>query len=88
MQILLGTGQSQFVVGDAPQAISNRRLAGRELRRVADDDAIASQARFVVGDEFGQMDATDFLLAFNQEFELQRQLSLAFDPGLSRFQMR
>ena len=43
VQVLLGAGQPQLEIGDAAQAVGDRRLAGGELRRVADDDAVAGQ---------------------------------------------
>ncbi len=82
MQILLGTGQPQFVIGNAAQSVGNRGLAGPELRSIADHHAIAGQPLTVVGEEFFQVLAADLLFPLDHEFQLNRQTARAFQPGL------
>ena len=51
VQILAGAGQTQLEIGDAFQAIGDRRLAGGELAGVANDDDVASQPLVILVDE-------------------------------------
>ena len=80
MQIHLRTMDSQFKIGDASQAVGDCWLSFRVLRRVADDNHVASQS---LGD-FRQFRfeyfATLFLLAFDQEFDLEREFFPASFP--------
>jgi hypothetical protein len=66
VQILFGAEELQFEVGNSPQTVSNRRHAGSELARVADDDAVARQLLSVVFEKRLQMLAADLFLAFDQ----------------------
>ncbi len=87
MQILPGPGQTDLETGDAAQAVSDRRLAGGELRRVADHGHVALKL-FAVGGQKGasaQILAADLFFAFDHEFEPDRQPADGAKPSLGTF---
>ena len=85
---MLRAGEPQFVIGDAAQAVGDRRLAGGELAGVADDDHVAGQLFLVARDERIEILAADFFFAFDQELELHRQPAGGLQPRLGPFDVR
>jgi hypothetical protein len=75
VEVLLRAEQFQFKVGDAPQAVGDRRHAGGELARIADDDAVAGELLGILLEKRLQVLAADLLFAFDQQLHLQRQFA-------------
>ena len=73
MQVLLRPDQPQLEAGDAPQAVSDGRLARGKLRRVADHHHVAGQPLAIGGQKRLQILAADLFFALDDEFQLHRQ---------------
>ena len=82
VQISIGTGQVDLKVSDPLEPISNRRLTGSILRAIADHRDIGREFFFdwnvfvvFASQESRQSCAARFLFAFDQEFDLDRQVA-------------
>lgn len=80
MEIAIRPANRDFKVGDPPQPVGDRRLPGRKLAAVADDDRVAGQPLGVCGDESGQGLAADLLFALDQVLQVDRQAAARLDP--------
>src|SRR5262249_30879421 len=61
---------------------------GGELTAVADDDRVAGQLFAIGVNVWLKVLTADFLFAFDQELNLNRQLADGFHPGLNAFHVR
>ena len=85
VEVLVRSRETNLVVGNALEAVGDRRNARSELGRVADDDAIARKFFLVLGNERLEVLAANFFFAFNKNFDLQRQLAGSGEPRPARF---
>ena len=88
MQVAIRALQPQLVVGDAAQAVGDRRNAGSELPAVADHHAVAAQLLGMAGNILFQGHRADLFFALDDVLQIDRQPALGGNPGLGAFDMR
>src|SRR5580693_1179153 len=87
MQIARGTGEFDLVVIQSTQSIGYRRDALGEHRGIGNDERVGLELLLVLLHVVPEADASDFLFAFDQNFYIDRQLSVHFHDGFERLQM-
>ncbi len=87
VQVGLGPAEIDLVVGQAAQAVADRRNAAIEHRRVADDDDVGVEQVLVGVDEVVEVGAADFLFALEQDLHVDRQASLLLEMRLDRLEV-
>jgi hypothetical protein len=73
MQIALGPAHVDLEIRQTAQAVADRRHTAIEHRRVRDDHDVGGEILFVRANEVVEIRAADFLLAFDEEFDVERQ---------------
>jgi hypothetical protein len=87
VEVTRGAGEFDLVIIQSAQAIGDRRHAFRKHRGVRNDQRIGFELFFILLHVVPEADASDFLLAFDQDFYVDGQLSVYFLDGFERFQV-
>jgi len=76
VQVGRGAGDFHFKIAQPPQAVADRRDPLAQHGGVAHQQAVASEQVLLPMDEFVNVLAAHFLLAFDDELDVHRQLAL------------
>ena len=87
VQVGAAAAQIDLEVHQAAQAVADRRHAAREHRRVGDDDDVGAELVLVVADEVVEVDAADFLLAFEDELHVHGQPAVLLQVRFDRLEV-
>src|ERR1700682_4364986 len=87
MKIASWAGQLDLVVIEAPQTISDGRNALREHGRVGYQQGIGFEFFFILLHIVPQADATNFLFAFDENFDIHGKFAVNFLQTFEGFQM-
>ena len=84
MEVGLAAADVDLEIGQAAQAVADRRDAAVEHRRVADHDDVGAEHGLVGADEVVEVGAPHFLLALEQHLDVHRQPAVLRQVRLDR----
>ena len=87
MQVRLAAAQVDLEVGEAAQAVADRRDAAIEHRRVGDHHDVGLEQVLVALDEVVEVGAADFLFALDQELHVHRQVAVLLQVRFDRLEV-
>lgn len=81
VEVFVGAVEADFQAGDAAESVGEGGDAGADHAGVGDGDDIAGKVMAVGGEETGEAGAADFLLALDEEDEVDRQFAAGGEGG-------
>ena len=87
VKVAHGAGQLDLVIVQSAQAVGDRRDAFAEHGSIGDDERIGFEFFFIFLNEIPEADATDFLFALDENFDIDGKFSGDLVQGLKSFEM-